>query len=147
MTAVDPTSTAARRERERVVSRLDAAAIDEIVASARFTADGLIPAVVTQWDTREVLMLAWLNADSMRETLRTRRVVYWSRSRQELWRKGDTSGHTQWLVTFALDCDADTVHLEVEQHGPACHTGTRTCWDGDRLAVRFADPADRAGAA
>ncbi|PPF40447.1 MULTISPECIES: phosphoribosyl-AMP cyclohydrolase [unclassified Pseudoclavibacter] len=111
--------------------------IDEILSRVSFDDRGLVPAVVTRHDTREVLMLAWLNAESLRMTLTEGRVVYWSRSRSELWRKGDTSGNTQRLVSFALDCDADTILLGVDQHGPACHTGTRTCFDGDDLALEF----------
>ena len=111
--------------------------IDEILSRVSFDDRGLVPAVVTQHDTREVLMLAWLNAESLRMTLTEGRVVYWSRSRSELWRKGDTSGNTQRLVSFALDCDADTVLIRVDQQGPACHTGTRTCFDGDEHALDF----------
>ena len=122
-----------------VVDALDEAAIERIVAAVAFDERGLAPAIVTQYDTGEVLMLAYVNEASLRRTLAERRVTYWSRSRGELWRKGDTSGHTQRLMAVAVDCDADTLHLEVDQVGPACHTGTRTCFDGDRLAVRFAD--------
>lgn len=122
---------------ERLVQELDAASIDEIVAAVAFDERGLAPAIVTQTGTGEVLMLAYVNEESLRRTLQERRVTYWSRSRGELWRKGDTSGNTQRLVALAVDCDADTLRLEVDQHGPACHTGTRTCFDGDQLAVRF----------
>lgn len=124
----------------RDLAALEPAEIEAIVAAARFDERGLIPAVVTQAGTRELLMVAWLSAESMRMTLASREVTYWSRSRGELWRKGATSGNTQRLVSFAVDCDADVVHLEVEQRGPACHTGTRSCFDGDPLAVRFAEP-------
>lgn len=120
-------------------SALDSATIDDIIASIRFDADGLVPAIAQQHDTREVLMLAWMNEESIRRSLVERRAVYWSRSRQELWRKGDTSGATQTLLGFAVDCDADAVLLQVDQVGPACHTGTRSCWDGDRNAVRVGD--------
>lgn len=97
---------------------------------------GLVCAVVQQHDTREVLMVAWMNDDALHETLTTGRAVYWSRSRQELWRKGDTSGNTQRVVRVSLDCDADALLLEVDQHGPACHTGTRTCFEaGGALPV------------
>ena len=129
----------------REVHELDDTAISQIVSSARFDDRGLIPAVAVQWDTGELLMLAWMNASSMARTLRERRAVYWSRSRQALWRKGDTSGTTQRVVGFALDCDRDVVKLSVDQSGPACHTGTRTCWDGDRLAVRFVEQGDSRG--
>lgn len=123
----------------REAEALGEAEIEAIIAKAGFDERGLIPAVVQQAGTGELLMVAWLSPESMRATLATREVTYWSRSRQELWRKGATSGHTQRLMSFALDCDADVVRLEVDQIGPACHTGTRTCFDGDELAVRFAD--------
>ena len=126
----------------RVVAALDEAAIEEIVAAVRFDDAGLVPAIAQQHDTGEVLMIAWMNAESLRLTLRQQRVVYWSRSRGKLWRKGDTSGHRQRLVELAVDCDADALRLRVDQLGAACHLGTRTCWDSDPLAVRFApDPA------
>ncbi|WP_371030274.1 phosphoribosyl-AMP cyclohydrolase [Pseudoclavibacter sp. JSM 162008] len=111
--------------------------LDLIVARTSFDDRGLVPVIVTQHDTCEVLMLAYMNEESLRMTLTEGRVVYWSRSRAELWRKGDTSGNTQRLVSFALDCDADTILIRVDQHGPACHTGTRTCFDGDQLALDF----------
>ena len=94
----------------------------------RFDAQGLIPAIAQQHDTGEVLMLAWMNAESIAETLRQGRVVYWSRSRGALWRKGDTSGHVQELVEMRIDCDADALLLLVDQTGAACHTGSRTCF-------------------
>lgn len=121
----------------RSTEQLNEAEISAIVESVRFNSDGLVPAIAQQIDTGEVLMMAWMNAESLAETLRHRRVMYWSRSRQELWRKGDTSGHSQQLVTFALDCDRDTVLLGVNQVGAACHRNTRTCWDTDELAVKF----------
>jgi len=96
---------------------------------------GLAPVIVQQHDTREVLMLAWMNAEALRRTLAGGRAVYWSRSRQEYWRKGDTSGNTQRVVSVAVDCDADTILMQVDQQGPACHTGTRTCFDGRELPL------------
>jgi phosphoribosyl-AMP cyclohydrolase len=102
----------------------------ELEGRVRFGADGLVAAVVQQHDTREVLMLAWMDEAALRETVTTRRGTYFSRSRQERWRKGDTSGHVQHVVRVSYDCDGDTVLLEVDQTGPACHTGTRTCFDG-----------------
>ncbi|MEL6279209.1 MAG: phosphoribosyl-AMP cyclohydrolase [Pseudomonadota bacterium] len=93
-----------------------------------YDANGLIPAIAQQHDTGEVLMMAWMNAASIRETLAHGRVVYWSRSRQEFWRKGDTSGHTQRLVDFRFDCDNDCLLLLVDQIGPACHTNRRSCF-------------------
>ena len=97
---------------------------------AVFNADGLIPAIIQQWDTSEVLMLGWMDAEALRRTATTGRVTFWSRSRQEYWRKGDTSGHAQYVRSAAFDCDADTLLIKVEQVGAACHTGTHTCFDG-----------------
>ncbi len=89
---------------------------------------GLIPAIAQQHDTGEVLMLAWMSAGSVAETLASGRVTYWSRSRQELWRKGDTSGHIQTLVELRVDCDRDCLLVLVDQTGPACHTNRRSCF-------------------
>jgi phosphoribosyl-AMP cyclohydrolase len=94
----------------------------------RFNADGLIAAVATDITTGDVLMLAWMNAEALAETLRTGQATYWSRSRGELWRKGETSGHVQKVVELRIDCDQDAVWLKVEQTGAACHTGFRTCF-------------------
>lgn len=122
---------------ERRVAALSPDEIEDIVSAVHFDEQGLAPAVVTQFDSGELLMLAYMSDESLRRTLEEQRAVYWSRSRRELWRKGDTSGNTQRVVSLAVDCDADTLHLEVDQLGPACHTGTRTCFDGDPLAIRF----------
>lgn len=103
---------------------MDLSQLDDV----RFNADGLVPAIAQQHGTGEVLMLAWMSKDSLAETLHTKRVCYWSRSRQQLWRKGDTSGHIQKLVEARLDCDGDTILLIIEQTGAACHTGRRTCF-------------------
>jgi phosphoribosyl-AMP cyclohydrolase len=89
---------------------------------------GLVPAVAQQHDTGEVLMLAWMNRDAVVATLTTGRVTYYSRSRAALWRKGETSGNTQHLVELRMDCDADTLLVRLEQTGPACHTGRRSCF-------------------
>lgn len=111
--------------------------LDDRIARVTFTADGLVAAVIQQWDTREVLMLGWMDAEALRRTLTSGRVTFWSRSRRQYWRKGDTSGHIQLVRAAHLDCDGDAVLVEVEQIGPACHTGTRTCFDADDLgAVR-----------
>lgn len=115
----------------------------DILDSIAFNADGLVPAIAQQHDTGEVLMMAWMNADSVTETLATGRVCYWSRSRAELWRKGATSGHVQKLVEMRLDCDGDTLLLLVDQTGPACHTNRRNCFyravrDGNLVTI--ADP-------
>lgn len=102
--------------------------VDDILAALQFNEAGLIPAVAQQYDTKDVLMLAWMNAESVRETLATGRVCYWSRSRRSLWRKGETSGHVQTLVEFRYDCDADAVLLLVDQTGAACHTNRPSCF-------------------
>lgn len=95
----------------------------------RYDARGLIPAIVQQHDTGEVLMLAWMNADTLAETLRTKETVFWSRSRAERWHKGATSGNTQRVVEVVADCDGDVVLVKVDQRGGgACHTGARTCF-------------------
>ena len=102
--------------------------IEQVISNLKFTSDGLIPALSQQHDTGEVLMMAWMNKDSITETLRTGFVCYWSRSRQKLWRKGETSGQVQALKEFRWDCDADTLLLQVEQRGVACHTGRHNCF-------------------
>ncbi|MCK6080754.1 phosphoribosyl-AMP cyclohydrolase [Microbacterium sp. EYE_5] len=107
--------------------------IEERLARVVYNADGLVPAIVQQHDTGEVLMLAWMDAESLRRTLTEGRVTFWSRSRQEYWRKGDTSGHAQYVKGVRLDCDGDTVLVTVDQVGGACHTGDRTCFDADDL--------------
>jgi phosphoribosyl-AMP cyclohydrolase len=94
----------------------------------RFNENGLIPAIAQQHDTGEVLMLAWMNQAAIDETLRTGQVCYYSRSRQKLWRKGETSGHTQRLISMHLDCDGDTILVLIDQTGPACHTGAHNCF-------------------
>jgi phosphoribosyl-AMP cyclohydrolase len=99
-----------------------------ILAAIRFDADGLVPAIAQQHDTGEVLMMAWMNAESLRETLATRQVCYYSRSRKALWRKGEASGQIQRLQQLRLDCDGDTLLLLVDQTGVACHTGRRSCF-------------------
>jgi phosphoribosyl-AMP cyclohydrolase len=103
-------------------------ALEPLLAAIAFNADGLVPAVAQQHDTGEVLMLAWMNRDSLAATVRTGQVHYWSRSRGRLWRKGETSGHTQRLIELRVDCDGDTLLLRVDQSGPACHTGERSCF-------------------
>ena len=108
-------------------------AIDDVIGRIRFSDAGLVPAVIQQWDSREVLMMGWMDAEAVRRTLSEGRVTFWSRSRQEYWRKGDTSGHVQYVKGAALDCDGDTLLVTVEQIGAACHTGTRTCFDADVL--------------
>ncbi|WP_226997106.1 phosphoribosyl-AMP cyclohydrolase [Tessaracoccus aquimaris] len=99
-----------------------------------YNADGLVPAIAQDEDTREVLMLAWMNEEALRRTLATGKATYWSRSRQEYWVKGETSGHHQAVVDAALDCDGDAILLTVRQTGAACHTGNRTCFFTDLTA-------------
>ncbi len=94
----------------------------------KYNDDGLIPAIAQQFDSHEVLMMAWMNKASIEETLKTGRVCYWSRSRQAYWRKGESSGQIQMLKEFRVDCDSDTLLLLVDQTGPACHTGRRSCF-------------------
>ncbi len=105
---------------------------DEIERGAafmpKFNADGLIPAIAQDARTGEVLMLAWMNAEALAKTLGTGAATYWSRSRQALWVKGETSGHVQRVIEMRVDCDQDTILLRVEQTGPACHTGARDCF-------------------
>jgi phosphoribosyl-AMP cyclohydrolase len=104
---------------------LDAAVAERL----KRTAEGLVPAVVQQYDTGEVLMLGWMDDEALHRTLTSGRATYWSRSRREYWVKGETSGHVQWVKEVRLDCDADTLLVKVDQEGVACHTGTRTCFD------------------
>ena len=92
------------------------------------TDDGLVPAIAQDVENGEVLMMAWMNADTLRETLETGRACYWSRSRQAFWRKGDTSGHHQTVHDLRIDCDGDTILMKITQVGAACHTGERTCF-------------------
>jgi phosphoribosyl-AMP cyclohydrolase len=106
-----------------------------ISASLKRDDAGLVAAVVQQYDTGDVLMLGWMDDEALHRTLTTGRVTFWSRSRQEYWRKGDTSGHVQWVKSVALDCDGDALLVRVDQVGAACHTGTRTCFDGRDLPV------------
>ena len=94
---------------------------------------GLVAAIVQQFDTNEVLMLGWMDDEALHRTLTSGRVTFYSRSRQEYWRKGDTSGHVQWVKSLAMDCDGDALLVRVDQVGAACHTGTRTCFDGRGL--------------
>ena len=105
-----------------------------VLDRATFDASGLLPAVIQQHDTGEVLMLGWMDREALRRTLTEGRVTFWSRSRREYWRKGDTSGHAQYVRGAALDCDADTLLVQVEQIGAACHTGEHSCFDVDPLA-------------
>ena len=104
------------------------AAIDKMLAAIQFDPLGLVPAIAQQHDTGEVLMMAYMDRNAVAETMRTGRACYWSRSRKAPWRKGDTSGHIQELVELRVDCDGDTLLVEVEQTGVACHTGRHNCF-------------------
>jgi phosphoribosyl-AMP cyclohydrolase len=112
---------------------MDETTLQTVLDRAVFNSDGLLPAIIQQHDTLEVLMLGWMDAEALRRTLTEGRVTFWSRSRQEYWRKGDTSGHVQYVRGAAFDCDADTLLVSVEQIGAACHTGARRCFDVDPL--------------
>jgi len=101
---------------------------EALVSGIAFDERGLVPAIAQQHDSGEILMVAWMSAESLAETLETGQVTYWSRSRQALWRKGETSGHVQKLVELCVDCDGDTLLLQVDQTGPACHTGAHNCF-------------------
>ena len=127
-------------------------AMDAILKEIRFNEAGLVLAVAQQHDTGEVLMVAWMNADAIRETLETGRVCYWSRSRGALWRKGESSGQVQALKELRLDCDGDSILLLVDQTGVACHTGRRNCFfravrDGKLVTIADVevDPKDLYG--
>ncbi|KAA5831200.1 phosphoribosyl-AMP cyclohydrolase [Saccharopolyspora hirsuta] len=104
-----------------------------ISARLKRNADGLVAAIAQQRGTGEVLMMAWMDDEALHRTLTTRRATYFSRSRQQYWVKGETSGHTQHVHEVRLDCDGDTILLVVDQEGAACHTGDRTCFDADVL--------------
>lgn len=106
------------------------------VSSLVFAADGLIPAIIQDAHSHQVLMLGYMNAEAVTRTVEEGRVTFWSRSRQEFWRKGDTSGNAQFVRSFSYDCDADTLLLEVEQIGSACHTGSHSCFDGRQIVAR-----------
>jgi phosphoribosyl-AMP cyclohydrolase/phosphoribosyl-ATP pyrophosphohydrolase/phosphoribosyl-AMP cyclohydrolase len=101
---------------------------DELLSEIKYDANGLVPAIVQGVKTKDVLMMAWMNAESLRLTLETGETVFWSRSRQEIWHKGATSGNVQKVVEIRVDCDADTLLILVEPAGPACHTGEQTCF-------------------
>ncbi len=100
----------------------------EALSQLKFNGDGLIPAIAQQFDSGEVLMMAWMNRQAIEETLKTKQVCYWSRSRNNYWRKGESSGNQQKLMSMSTDCDGDTILLKVDQLGAACHTGRRDCF-------------------
>jgi phosphoribosyl-AMP cyclohydrolase len=111
----------------------------QVAARLKRDGQGLFPAVAQQHGSREVLMVGWMDDEALHRTLTTGRCTYWSRSRQEYWVKGETSGHVQRVRSVALDCDGDTVLVTVDQVGGACHTGDRTCFDADVLLAERAD--------
>jgi len=114
-----------------------------VAAALKRDGAGLVAAVVQQYDTNEVLMLGWMDDEALHRTMTTGRVTFYSRSRQEYWRNGDTSGHVQWVKSVAMDCDGDALLVRVDQVGAACHTGTRTCFDGRALDWWQARRAER----
>ena len=127
-------------------SAQDLSWLDEI----KWTADGLVPVIAQEYATGKVMMFAWMNRESLAETVQTGKAVYWSRSRQQLWRKGESSGHEQIVKSINLDCDADVILLAIEQQGGiACHTGRKSCFyrqlqDGQWLDIEpvIKDPAE-----
>lgn len=122
------------------MSLLSPKAAQDVASSLKYNLDGLIPAIAQQFDSGEVLMMAWMNAQAVEETLTTGRVCYFSRSRSKLWRKGESSGQVQMLNEFRFDCDEDTILVLVDQKGVACHTGRRNCFynavrDGETVVI------------
>lgn len=115
----------------------------EIAARLKKDPAGLVTAVVQDAGDDRVLMVGWMDEEALHRTLTTGLATYWSRSRQEYWVKGETSGHLQYVRSLALDCDGDTLLLRVDQLGPACHRGTPTCFDGGDLPARVLDPSER----
>ena len=122
------------------MSELTAETVGTVIERAKFDREGLLPAIIQQWDSKEVLMLGYMNVEALRRTLTEGRVTFWSRSRSEFWRKGDTSGNAQYVRGAALDCDADSLLVTVDQHGPACHTGAKACFDVDPLEPAVGAP-------
>ena len=107
---------------------LSSKTVNNVIKLLLFNSDGLVPSITQQYNTGEILMMAWMNEDAVRETLDTGQVCYWSRSRSQIWRKGEISGQTQKLLDFRWDCDADAILLQVDQIGVACHTGRHNCF-------------------
>jgi phosphoribosyl-AMP cyclohydrolase len=122
------------------MTELTADTVGEVIARVAFAENGLLPAIIQEESTRQVLMLGYMNEEALRRTLTEGRVTFWSRSRQEYWRKGDASGHRQYVRSAALDCDGDALLVTVHQIGPACHTGAHACFDVDPLTPTTGDP-------
>lgn len=124
--------------------------LDETIADMKFAADGLIPAVCVDAETKQVLMVAYMNKDSLKDTVETGKAHFWSRSRQKYWMKGESSGHTQEVQAIYTDCDKDTLVIEVKQNGAACHEGYYSCFyrklneggDWDIVAEKLFNPDD-----
>ena len=125
-----------------MTEQLTPATVGAVIDRTAFGSDGLLPAIIQEAGTKEVLMLGYMNAEALRRTLTEGRVTFWSRSRQEYWRKGDTSGNVQYVRGAALDCDADAILVTVHQLGPACHTGAHACFDVDPLSPTLGEPND-----
>lgn len=128
------------------LSKGDTVSLDEAIGQLRFNEQDLIPAIAQQHDTGEVLMMAWMNKESILESLSTGQVCYWSRSRQAFWRKGESSGNVQKLIEMRIDCDGDALLCVVDQTGPACHTNRTNCFylrvDKEHLSV-IANPVEK----
>jgi phosphoribosyl-AMP cyclohydrolase len=124
------------------VSDLSTSLDPAVAARLKRSPDGLVAAVVQQHGSGEVLMVGWMDDQALARTLTSGRATYWSRSRQEYWVKGETSGHRQWVREVRLDCDGDALLVQVDQEGPACHTGARSCFDAD---VLLEEQPERAG--
>ena len=112
---------------------------NKIIDTIKFNDKGLVPAIAQDSETKQVLMMAWMNADALKETLETNRMCYYSRSRDKLWRKGETSGQTQTIKEIMIDCDSDSILAIVDQKGVACHTGRKSCFyksvDNDNISI------------
>tara|TARA_R110001592_G_scaffold363391_1_gene687055 strand:- start:13875 stop:14288 length:414 start_codon:yes stop_codon:yes gene_type:complete len=109
-------------------SRHNPLALSEVIDQLAFNEQGLIPVITQDINSKQILMLAWMNTVALQKTISTKRMTYWSRSRQQLWVKGETSGHAQKLITLSLDCDGDAILCQVKQQGAACHTGRQSCF-------------------